>query len=151
MAVRQINARDLIIEISDGAASPTWVGIGGLTSGTITLNENEEFADTTTFDEEGYYSQEKMQVGAKIALEGKYLQDPVTGVRDVGQALVETLHDRLTYDSNHGVRFRYPGSTTWKVWSATISVGEQGGETNDKTSWSVEIVRCGPPSSAAVV
>jgi hypothetical protein len=150
MTVRQINARDLIMEVSDGATSATWTGIGGLTSGAVTLNEGEEIADTTTFDSEGYYSQEKMQLGAKLALEGKLLQDPSTGVRDPGQALVEVHHEKLTYDSVQRIRFRYPGSTTWKVWDCTISVGEQGGETNDKTSWAAEFTRCGAPMTANV-
>lgn len=151
MPVRQINARDLIFQVSDMEATPTWTATGGLLSGTVTPNENEEMTDTTTWDSEGYFEQEKMQLGAKIALEGRYLQDPVSGVRDPGQELVETLAARLTYDSQIDVRFRYPGSTNWKVWKATVSVGDQGGGTNDKTSWSAEFVRCGAPTSAAVV
>lgn len=151
MAVRQINARDLIIEVSDMETSPTWTGIGGLTSGTVTPSENQEFADTTTWDEQGHYAQEKMQLGAKLALEGKYLQDPTTGVRDAGQQLVEQHAELLTYDSQINIRFRYPGASTWKNWACTVSVGDQGGDTNAKVGWSAEFVRCGAATSSAVV
>ncbi|WP_018219191.1 phage tail tube protein [Salinispora vitiensis] len=151
MATRQINARDLIFEVSDMDAVPTWTGVGGLLSGTVSYNENEEFADTTVWDSEGYYGQEKMQLGASLSLEGRFLQDPATGVRDPGQELVEAHAVLLGYDSQIDVRFRYPGSTTWKVWKATVSVGEQGGGLNDKASWNAEFVRCGAPSTEAVV
>lgn len=151
MATRQINARDLIFEVSDMAGSPTWTGVGGLLSGTISYNENEETVDTTTWDSEGYYEQEKMQLGASLSLEGRFLQDPATGVRDPGQALVEAHAELMGYQSQINVRFRYPGASTWKVWKATVSVGEQGGGTNDKVGWAADFARCGAPSSVAVV
>lgn len=151
MTARQINARDLIFEVSDMESVPTWTGIGGLLTGTVNYAENEEFVDTTTWDSEGYYEQEKIQLGASLSLEGRYLQDPVTGTRDPGQALVETLALKMGYDSQIDVRFRYPGAAYWKVWKATVSVGEQGGGTNDKVSWNAEFVRCGKPESVEVV
>lgn len=151
MATRQINARDLIFEVSDMQQVPTWTGIGGLLTGTVSYNENEEFADTTVWDSLGYYSQEKMQLGSSLSLEGRFLQDPATGVRDPGQELVEAHATLLGYDSQVDVRFRYPGSTAWKAWTATISVGEQGGGNNEKVSWAAEFVRCGAPTTTAVV
>ena len=37
-----------------------------------------------------------------------------------------------------------------RVSYLALHTGEQGGETNDKTSWSATITRCGAPTSAAV-
>ena len=151
MTTRQINARDLIFEVSDmDAVSPVWTGVGALLSGSVSYDENEETVDTTTWDSEGHYEQEKMQLGASLSLEGRYLQDPETGVRDPGQELVEAHASLLGYASQINVRFRYPGATLWKLWRATVSVGEQGGGTNDKVGWSAEFTRCGAPSTAAV-
>ncbi|MBM0203509.1 hypothetical protein JNW90_10570 [Micromonospora sp. STR1s_5] len=152
MTVRQINARDLIFQVSDmDPTTPTWTAIGGLLTGTISYDENEEKTDTTTWDSEGHYEEEKMQVGASLSLEGRLLQDPATGVRDPGQELVEAHGELLGYDSQVAVRFRYPGATNWKAWMATVSVGEQGGGTNDKSGWAAEFTRCGAPALVAVV
>lgn len=150
MPKRKINARDLIFEVSDMENSPTWTGVGGLTSATVSYDENEEVVDTTTFDSEGYYEAEKLQIGAQFEMEGLFLQDPTDGTRDAGQQLVEERAELLGYEGLTNLRFRYPGATTWKTWSAVISVGEQGGGTNDKTSWNATFIRSGAPGTAAV-
>lgn len=150
MATRQINARDLIFEVSDMAVTPVWTAVGGLLSGSVNYGENEETVDTTTWDSEGYYEQEKMQLGASLSLEGRFLQDPATGTRDPGQQLVEAHGELLGNASQINIRFRYPGATTWKVWKATVSVGEQGGGTNDKVGWAADFTRCGAPTTAVV-
>lgn len=150
MPQRQINARDLIFEVSDMATTPVWTGIGALTDGGVDPSANEETTDTTTWDDEGNYSQEKMQVGASISLSGKALSDPTTGARDPGQALCHEHNDLLGPASQVNVRFRYPGATSWTAWKATISVGEESGGTNDKVGFSATITRCGPATTTAV-
>ncbi|TDD25055.1 hypothetical protein E1287_37630 [Actinomadura sp. KC06] len=151
MTLRKINARDIIIEV-ETAVTDTWAGIRpGLTSATINPGENEEVADTTTYGSEGEYEQEVMQRGATMEVEAKMLKDDVTGVLDTGQARVEVLATKKGVESLGRIRFRHPMDTEWRIWTCTATLGEQGGETNDKTSWGATFTKSGPSSTAAVV
>lgn len=151
MPTIKLNARDTIIEISDMATpSPVWTELAGKTKVEVDPSEAEETADTTTFESAGNAEQEKMQKGAKLTVEGFYLADSVTGAQDAGQALVEDWHELLGHLSVRTLRFRHILSTEWKVWNATATLGAQGGENNDKTTWSVDFVRSGASSTVAV-
>ncbi|GAA1994389.1 hypothetical protein GCM10009799_20620 [Nocardiopsis rhodophaea] len=153
MTLVKVNARDIIIEASDGAATPTWAEIGGLTSVTVNASENEETADTTDFDSDGAYEQDIMQRGATLEMEGFLKKDDATGVLDPGQAQVTTNagQDALGVASHAMYRFRYPVDDTWTVWDATTTVGEQGGGNNDKTSFNATLTRSGRSTTEAVV
>lgn len=153
MAPVKIPVRDIIIEVSDGAATPVWTEIGGLTSFVVNPGENEEAEDNTTFDSEGAYEQYVMQRGAVIELEGKLLSDPADDTRDPGQEVVEDNagEDKVGIDSIGQIRFRRPGATQWKRWNCTTSVGEQGGETNNTNSWAATFTRSGKSTLVAVV
>ncbi|SOB83136.1 phage tail tube protein [Streptomyces sp. 1331.2] len=148
---RPIDARGWIFEAQDiTAATETWLRIGMLTSFTHNPGENEETEETTSFDDEGYYNQDVMQRGATIELESKFAADK-TGVQDPGQHYIDAVWaNRLGVDSHNPVRWRHRTQTTWVVWDATVTPGEQGGGVNEKTSWSATITRCGKPTTAAV-
>ncbi|MGW7514782.1 phage tail tube protein [Streptomyces sp. NPDC054796] len=149
MAGRPISARDWIFEVEDHATPGTWLTIGRLTSWNVNPSENEETADTTTFDSEGHYEQDVMQRGATLSIEGKYAAN--SGVQDPGQAYIDDVWTyRLGEESRGQVRYRHKSQTSWAVWECTVSPGERGGETNDKVSWSASFTRCGPPTSEAV-
>jgi len=150
MAAIKLNARDMVIEVSDEQAVPTWTEIAGLTKFTYDPSENEETADTTTFVSQGEYEQEKMQKGAKASVEGFRIADGTTGTPDAGQAAVEDWHELLGPASVGHFRFRHVLDTEWKVWPATATVGEIGGENNDKSTWSAEFMRSGASSTVAV-
>lgn len=152
MVKRQVNARDIILEVQEPGEIPTWVEVGGLLTVTPNYAENEEVADTTTMDSNGHYEQDRMQVGATLTLEGRLLKDTDTGELDPGQALVEANAgpDRLGVDSHAMYRFRYPMDDVWKVWDATTSVGEQGGGHNEKVSFNATLTRSGPSTTEAV-
>lgn len=151
MAAIKLNARDHIIEVSDMATpTPTWIEIAGLTSFAPDPSSNEEVADTTTFDDEGNYRQEKMQKGATLAIEGLRIADSTTGTPDAGQAEVEDWHELLGPESVRQIRFRHVLDTNWKVWDATVTVGEGGGGNNDKSTWAATFTRCGPSTTVAV-
>lgn len=150
MATEKINARDMVFQISDGAVSPTWYSIGGVNSFKVNPSENEETADTTDFNSQGNYEFEYMQRGAKIDIEGFFMADVSTGARDPGQALLEARATLMGTLSKADVRFRHPGSPTWKQWKAGISLGEQGGGNNDKQSFQASIGRSGASTSVAV-
>ncbi|MFG2528284.1 phage tail tube protein [Streptomyces sp. NPDC048516] len=150
---RPIDARGWLFEVLDATVTgtETWLPIAGLTSFTHNPGENEETAETTAFDSDGYYEQDVMQRGATLEIEGLYRIDPTTKAQDAGQAYVDKVWAyRLGIDSNNKVRWRHKSQTTWVVWDSTMTPGEQGGETNDKTSWSATITRSGKPTTAPV-
>lgn len=150
----KLNARDMVIEAADtatlGAGTPTWVEVAGLTNFVVNDEENEETAETTTFLDEGNYRQEKMQKGAQVEVEGFSLGDNVTGAPDPGQAVLREWHELLGPESEGKVRFRHKLETEWTVWTATCTIGERGGENNDKLSFAATLVRSGPSSKVAV-
>lgn len=147
---RPIDARGWRFEAEDADAPGTWLPIGKLSTFTHNPGENEETADTTTFDSNGYYEQDVMQRGATLEIEGLYAA--TAGVQDAGQSYIDDVWAyRLGPDSRNRVRWRHSSQTQWVVWDATVTPGEQGGETNAKTSWSATITRCGAPTTAPVV
>lgn len=150
---RPIDARGWIFEVEDAdAATETWLPVLGITTFTVNPGENEETADTTAFDSEGHYEQDVMQRGATLSLEGQYRIDKTTKAQDPGQAYIDTVWANLLgIESQNRVRYRHTSQTKWAVWSATVTPGEQGGGTNEKTTWSATITRCGAATIADVV
>ncbi|NJP27107.1 hypothetical protein FLW53_23480 [Microbispora sp. SCL1-1] len=151
MAKRRINARDMIVEVEDDTAD-TWLPVENLQTITVNPGENEETVDVTDNDSEGAYEQEIMQRGASLALEGLLMKDDSTGALPPGRARVEEMagEDKLGADSLGRIRFRHPMDTNWRIWTGTFSLGEQGGATNDKASWSATITKSGKTTTAAV-
>ena len=151
MTMRRVNARSLIFEVSDMAATPVWTAIGGLTEAEVDPSANEESEDVTDFDSDGDYSQEIMQRGATLKLTGKIIMDDTTGVRDPGQALVNVHATKTGPDSQVHVRFRYPAEQNWSTWTATVTRGAEGGGTNNKVGYEYTWTRCGAAGTAAVL
>lgn len=149
---RPIDARGWFFEVEDAdAGTETWLPVAGITSFSVNPGENEETADTTAFDSEGYYSQDVMQRGASLSVEGQYRIDKTSKAQDPGQAYIDTVWvNRLGIESQNRLRYRHESQTSWAVWDATVTPGEQGGDTNAKTSWSATFTRCGAPTTAAV-
>lgn len=145
----KLNARDLIVEVSDGAGTPVFIEIDGLTSAMINKAENEEEADTTTFSSDGEFEHEIMQRGGSLSLEGFYYDD--AGNQDPGQGRCSELATKKGSESHGVIRMRYPSWTDWVEWTATFSEGEIGGGNNDKASWAMTIKRSGAARTVAVV
>ncbi|MGH3942508.1 MAG: phage tail tube protein [Pseudonocardiaceae bacterium] len=150
MAVGKINSRDWVFVISDGLATPTWVQIGGINEHKLSLSENEETADTTDYASQGNYEGQVMQRGGKLEIIGFQLLDDVTAAPDPGQGMVETVGTLVGTGSLRQIRFRHVLMATWKVWTAFVSLGEQGGNHNAKGSWSATFTRSGASSTMAV-
>ncbi|MFD9600199.1 hypothetical protein OG520_10935 [Streptomyces sp. NBC_00984] len=152
MAGRPIDARGWIFEVQNADAEPeSWLPISGITTFTHNPGENEETADTTAFDSDGQYEQDVMQRGASLEVEGQYRIDKTTKAQDPGQAYIDTVWaERLGIDSRNLVRWRHNTQTKWVVWDATVTPGEQGGATNDKTSWSATVTKCGAATTSEV-
>lgn len=137
------NARDIEFQIEDPDTADTWVAIDGVN--TFTKSHEEETADTTTFGSQGEAESEKMQKAKTLVIEGFRLRNPV----DPGQALVETLAERLAEESLGRVRFAHKAETSWEVWTAHVNLGDIGGGNNDKTSWSATFTRSGANTAMA--
>jgi hypothetical protein len=147
MSAQKYNARDCIFQAEDPDNSGTWVEILGIES--FTKSHDEEVTATTDFKSQGQAESQKMENSKSLQLEGKRFKDPTTGAGDAGQALVETLSERLGNASLGRVRFAAPGDTTWEVWTAHVNLGDQGGGNNDKVSWSCTFTRSGAATTAA--
>ena len=150
MATEQLNARDLILEVSDGAGTPVWTQVGGITEVAINYGENEETEDTTTFDSGGNYEQEIMQRGRSLNIKGKALVDTVTGAREPGQLQLNEYAELTGTASKVPIRMRYPLDTEWITWSATVTRGSEGGGTNNKTGFEYTLTRSGASGTAPV-
>lgn len=150
MTFVKINARDLILEISDMAATPVWTQTGGLTEAGINYSENEETEDTTDFGDQGNYREEVMQRGASLEIKGHRLVDSVTGDSEPGQALLIIHAAKVGPASQVNVRMRYPLDEDWTVWVATVKRGTEGGGTNNKVGLEYTLTRCGAATSTVV-
>lgn len=149
MAPRKISARELILQVED-ATPGSWLGINGLNSIVPNYGENEEETDTTDYQSAGEYEHEIMQRGASMALQGFVILDDITGAQDPGQARCELMATKKAHESKGRVRFRHPLSSTWKIWTCTFSVGEEGGGNNAKTPFNCTIKKSGAATTAAV-
>jgi len=147
----KILARQIIIQVSDGAGTPTWLSIAGINSAKPNPGEAEEAADIGTFDSNGYDESMPAQRGATLETEGLIVKDDTTGAQNPGQARCEALAAQIGYQAHGSIRFRHPMDTAWKVWTAWVSLSEQGGAKNDPDSWGVKFMRSGAPSTMAVV
>lgn len=151
MSIDTINARDWIFEVSDGSGTPVWIVVAGVKKFTIKLAENEESADTTDFQSAGTHESQAMQRGASMSCEGQFILTDPGAVRNPGQARIDALGALKGKASLGQLRFRHTVQTTWTIWTGWVSLGEQGGENNDKTSWGFTLNKSGAATSAAVV
>ncbi|MFF7295309.1 phage tail tube protein [Streptomyces sp. NPDC008265] len=149
---RPIDARGWRFEVQDSTADPdVWLPIAGIDTWSYNPAENEETTETTAFDSDGQYEQDVMQRGASLSVEGKYRVHKTTKARDPGQAYIDDdWMERVGFESRNQIRYRHETQTSWRVWEATLSPGEQGGGNNDKTSWSASFTRCGAATTMAV-
>lgn len=149
MAALKYNARDCEFEIEDLDTPDTWIPIAPGAINTFSKSTESETADTTTYGSQGQAESQKMQISKTLSLEGFRLKDPATGALDPGQEMVERLSELLGSASLGGFRFAAPGDTTWEVWQAHVTMGEEGGGNNDKVTWSAEFTRSGPATTEA--
>jgi hypothetical protein len=144
----QVNARDWLFQVSDGAGSPTWIDIAGVMKFALKPGDNEESTDTTVFASQGAHESQAMQRGATMSVEGRFIRSSLN-VRDPGQARIDALSVLVGEASLGAFRFRHQVETLWTVWTGWISPGEIGGENNDKAGWSFTVTRSGAATTAA--
>lgn len=144
MAKLKVLARNWKIEVdTSGTATPTWTKVGGVN--TFTLSNDKTDTDTTDFDSGGF--DEHMVAGRSnaISFEGFFLED-ATGVRDAGQAYIETKAEAVGPGAMAKLRITSPGGKA-KQYNGSFSVGDVGGGNNDSTSWGANFTVSGKPTA----
>lgn len=147
MALQKYSARDVEFQVEDFLSPGTWIAIGGINN--FSKGHDQETTDTTTFASNGQAESQKMQIGKTLNIEGIRLRDDATFAGDPGQAKVEALAERLGELSLGRVRFSHKTDSTWLVWTAHVTLGDQGGGNNDKVSWSAMFTRSGAETTVA--
>jgi len=134
MAVVKVLTRDWDIDINGTA-------IGGTTEMTFTRSKKD--AETTTKDEAGWDSHLVSRRQTVITLKGKYLEDPVNGDRDPGQAAVEVLGLTIGQSSLGTFHLESPGGTLY-TFSASVEIGDVGGAEEEASDWNAKLTVSGP-------
>ncbi|MFC9847795.1 phage tail tube protein [Streptomyces sp. NPDC060223] len=147
MTQQKYNARDVEFQVEDFLSPGTWIAIEEIN--TFSKSHEQETTDTTVYTSNGQAESQKMQIAKTLTIEGLRKRDHVTGVQAPGQAKVEALSERLGEDSLGRVRFSHKLDSTWEVWTAHVTLGDQGGGNNDKVSWSATFTRSGANTSVA--
>lgn len=144
----QINARDWVFQVL-ADDDTTWIEIEGINKFASKPGENEEVAEMTVFKSKGKHASQPMQRGATLEIEGKFYLSSL-GVRDPGQLRITALGSLMGNDSIGKIRWRHEIQTTWVVWDCWISLGESGGENNDKTAFAFVATRFEAATTMAV-
>lgn len=147
MAVTKVLARGWTLEIQN-PDTLAWVTVNGLKSFSFDSEDNK--ADTTTFDDDGWNSHLVASRGRKIGCEGYYLEDQVSKARDDGQVLVEDYNEVIGPDSLGYFRLTSPAGTV-RYFYASVSIGGVGGGNDDPTGWNAELTTSGAASLGTVV
>jgi hypothetical protein len=146
MAVTKVLARGWTLEIQN-PDTLAWVVVNGLKSFGFDSEDNK--ADTTTFDDDGWNSHLVASRGRKIGCEGYYLEDQVTKARDAGQVLVEDYNEVIGPDSLGYFRLTSPAGTV-RYFHASVSLGGVGGGNDDPTGWNATLTTSGAASLGTV-
>ena len=147
MAVTKVLARGWTLEIQN-PDTLAWVTVNGLKSFSFDSEDNK--ADTTTFDDDGWNSHLVASRGRKIGCEGYYLEDQVSKARDPGQILVEDYNEIIGPDSLAYFRLTSPAGTV-RYFYASVSIGGVGGGNDDPTGWNAELTTSGAASLGEVL
>ncbi|MFA9432891.1 MULTISPECIES: phage tail tube protein [unclassified Egicoccus] len=131
-----IPAREWTFEISDGAAEPTFIEIGGLDN--FGWDRQTASEETDDFSSQGQGASLPMRRASTIALSGHRLEDPDTGDRDPGQEEIETSAELIGAAAVRDFQVTTPGGKvgTFVGWA---EMGSTGGGKNNKTGWAATL------------
>jgi hypothetical protein len=113
VASEKVSASLLKLDVNTGTvAAPTWVQVGGLAD--VSPESSSETDDATDRDSATGWTQNRVTTrGQAISFAGQYLVDPITGVRDVGQAKVAASSKTTAGQTDHILQYRIR-----KTWAA---------------------------------
>lgn len=137
MSARAIAAAGWAIQVKGAGAYTT---VGGIRQFTPSWETDDD--DTTEFASAGNGEHLVTERRKSWAFEGNHKEDPVTGVRDAGQALVESLADEVADDAYCYLKITSPGGNV-KQYYGTIRMTTGGGDKSSKTNWGFEFKRSG--------
>jgi hypothetical protein len=137
MSAKAIAAAGFDFYIKGAGAYTLIQGITQFTPGWETQED-----DTSDFDGGGNDAHLVTGRGKSWKIEGNHKEDPATGTRDVGQALVEQLADEVGEDAYCQLKIISPGGNT-KEYYGTVRMDTGGGGTTTKTNWGFEFKRSG--------
>lgn len=129
--------------------SATWIPISGINEWGWEEDTNDE--DVSDFDNAGWNSSIAVSKGATLSLNGWYLIDEATGVRDTGQSTAETAAHKLGQLGFRGMRVRARDTAdTINLGSITVQASlkmseNYGGSTDDVQKFAVECMVQGRP------
>lgn len=147
MAVTKFLARDLVIQVRDGADTQ-WLTIGGLNS--LTHAPATARADTSSFDSNGREEHLVAQRGETWTLAGFSMEDVAAGTRDPGQARVEAIGKLIGLGGLGVFMVTSPGGNT-VTFDASAEVTLAGGGHNDAAAWQAVVTVTGEPEYASAV
>ena len=144
MPVTKVLARDFDFEVETSTAG-TYVAIGGINTFSLPAPEGSE-VDITDFGTDGWDDFTIASRVQNITLEGFFMEDQVTKVRDAGQDRLEILGRGIGTACEAGFRIYTPGRTMISGRVAVLSAGGPGGGVRDVASWSASLRFKGKPT-----
>lgn len=121
-------ARNFRFEVSNNPTepNPVWIPVKGIVN--FTLATDNERADTTDFDDDGYSSHIVVSRTGELSFEGHMIEV------DEGQRLFDQLAETTGETSVAGLRIVKPNGSGVE-YLGTFVTGDIGGGPNDITSW----------------
>lgn len=138
MAIVRVLARDWKLKVDNGTG--TFVEVGGIN--TFGFGGSKTDADTTGFDSDGWSEHLVAGRGRTLTMEGFFLEDPDTGQRDAGQAIIDALANEIGEDAIGSFELTTPGGTTYE-FNGSVEPSDVGGGHNDATGWGATITVTG--------
>ena len=131
----KVAARNFVLEISDGAGTPTYYQVEGLK--TITRTTAAAKTDITDFASAGNHEHWVMEHTHSLKIEG-------TRQKATGQKVVEALSDLTGLASLRAWRLTFPAlplETTPEKWTflASAVFTDEGGGNNDVDKWGCDV------------
>ena len=133
MTYNTINAHQFPITVNTGTSeTPVWTAIQGLN--TVTLSPSTTTADAGDFESAGWTKNVVVERGASVSLAGLAHYD-AAGVKDPGQAAVESYAATTGMDSIATFRITVPGSKAYEFSASVTDVTPFGGGNTDLAVW----------------
>jgi hypothetical protein len=115
--------------------------VGGITS--ISLSNNKTDADTTNFNSAGRMEHMPALRGSSVAIESKFIEDNVTGVRDAGQAKVVAMAALVGPTALKTCIITTPAGITYTFTASANITSDIGGGNADAGNFNFELVVSG--------
>lgn len=149
MTYNTVNAHQFPISVNTGTAeSPVWTNVAGLN--TVTLSPSNNTADAGDFESAGWMKNVVVERGASVQMSGLAHYDE-NGVKDPGQAAVESYSTQTGMDAIATFRITLPGSKAYQFSASVTDVTPFGGGKTDLATWEATVEIWDAPTIETVV